>query len=270
MTEPSATAIDLIELHKAQHVNHLSGFCEAMKQLDLDDLVSAYHHLVDTVPRRHSRGKNYFVGHSGVPSTKTNSNRCEEHLALALWNWANEHGTIPLAGAGELHLIDYQVPLKAKQADRGIGKVDLFGVMNGQQSCVIELKIKPTGKGRADTPLRAFLEGLAYCAMVQANAVEIAMELADTYGFKIQPAPPVLLVMAPEDYWTGYLEHARAGDWWPALRQLAERLHLKLGLQSYFVVLANTDFSMGTAGGRPQLAGEPRMLLLETFMAERR
>lgn len=56
--------------------------------------------------------------------------------------------------------------------------------------------------------------------------------------------------MAPESYWPGFLEHFRAGDWWPALRQLAEGLRLKLNLQSHFVVLANSDFDMGRAGVR--------------------
>ena len=56
-----------------------------------------------------------------------------------------------------LKIIDYQTPLKARQADSRIGKIDLLGLV-GDRLTVIELK----AGGGSDSPLRALLEGLAY------------------------------------------------------------------------------------------------------------
>jgi hypothetical protein len=51
--------------------------------------------------------------------------------------------------------LDYQTPLKARQADTGKGKIDLFGLTDGSLPCVIELKVPTASGGRSDTPFRA-------------------------------------------------------------------------------------------------------------------
>ena len=43
-------------------------------------------------------------------------------------------------------MLYYQFPLKAKQADKGIGKVDLRGATDRGRLIVIELKVKPEKK----------------------------------------------------------------------------------------------------------------------------
>ena len=48
-----------------------------------------------------------------------------------------------------------------------------FAVLDGNLPCVMELK-----KSGRDTPLWALLEGLTYCAIVEANADDIASEVA--------------------------------------------------------------------------------------------
>ena len=270
MPESSLETVDLLGLYKVPYVNHLSGFCEYTGQLDADQLVAGYHQLVDAAPRRHSRGKNYFVGHTGAPSTGAHSNRREEHLAMALWNWSDDHGPLPIAGAGELTLLDYQFPLKARRGDAGVGKVDLFGVTDGKRPCVVELKIHPHGKGSSDTPLRAFLEALAYCAIVEANVAEIAREAAESLGIDIQPVRPALMVLAPGEYWSGYLDHPAAGDWQPALYLLAEQLRDLLGLQSHFATLGGAGFEKGLGGQKPRMTANPYLVALETFMDSKR
>jgi hypothetical protein len=224
--------------------------------LDSTELADAYQNVQELAPNRHASGKKYFVGHTGITSAGETSTRREEHLAVALWNAAQEKKPLTLPDGEELNLLDYQFPLKATQGDKGIGKVDLFGVIGGVRSCVIELKIHPAGNGRSDTPLRAFLEGLAYCAIIEANAADIALETQEKFGLRITMQRPALVVMAPAEYWAGYLDNKWAGDWWSALLELSSQLAASLGLETHFIALRNSDFLMGLDGQKPRLLGE--------------
>jgi hypothetical protein len=118
--------LNLLELYKQPAVNQISEFAKEACALSLDDLVSAYHDARDAAPHRHLHNKQYFVGHSGATSNLEESNRREEHLAIALWNSARD-GSLQLPGDHSLELLDYQFPLKAQQGDKGVGKVDLLG-----------------------------------------------------------------------------------------------------------------------------------------------
>ena len=82
-----------------------------------------------------------------------------QHLALALWSASRTAGPITLPTGGSLEVLDFQTPLKARQNDKGVGKVDLFGLVDNCRAAVIELKVLPT-TGHGDTPLRAYLEAL--------------------------------------------------------------------------------------------------------------
>jgi hypothetical protein len=155
-----------------------------------------------------------------------------------------------------LEILDYQTPLKARQSDKGVGKVDLFGLIDGCRSTVIELKVRPTTSGYGDTPLRAYLEALAYCAIVEANASEIASEASTRFNKSIDDRPPGLVVMAPEDYWAGYGEYRKSGQWWPILSNLAAEIDNLLGLETHFLVLQNATFRMGSKGQNPKLTGD--------------
>ncbi len=247
--------LNLLELYKFPSINHVSGFCDVTNQLDPKDLVRAYHRARESAPHRHERQppKQYFVGHSGVTSSGGSSNRREEHLAVALWNATQKGVLLKMPGSSTLNLLDYQVPLKARRGDKGIGKVDLVGLIDGAQICVIELKIHPVNKACGDTPLRAFLEALAYCAIVEANADDIAKEVLGNTGLAISKSCPDLVVMAPEEYWSGFVNHEKTGDWWPALLNLADQLEGSLGLKSHFIALRNSGFNMGLNGEKPQL-----------------
>ena len=77
---------------------------------------------------------------------------------------------------GSIELLDYQVPLKARRSDAGVGKIDIFGLNDSAIPVVIELKV--LGKGTPDTPLRALLEGLAYAAIVEANESAFRSEIS--------------------------------------------------------------------------------------------
>ncbi len=160
-----------------------------------------------------------------------------------------------LPGHKTLEILDYQTPLKARQGDEGVGIIDLFGLIDGCRSTVIELKVRPATSGYGDTPLRAYLEALAYCAIVEANASEIASEASTRFNKSIDNRPPGLVVMAPQDYWVGHMERRKSGQWWPDLSKLAAEIDNLLGLETHFLGLRDAAFQMGTKGQDPQLTG---------------
>ena len=101
------------------------GLDEALASIDPDALCAEYTALRQAAPRRSLAGKTYFVGHTGVASAAGGSNRLEEHSAIALTNLRRRW---PRPEGDWFRILDYQVPLKARQTDASIGKVDLLGV----------------------------------------------------------------------------------------------------------------------------------------------
>jgi hypothetical protein len=67
----------------------------------------------------------------------------------------------------------------------------------------------PTASGgRSDTPLRAFLEAFAHCAVAEANISELAAEIVvQPLGYDFNRERSALMAMAPESYWQNHLGH---------------------------------------------------------------
>jgi len=216
--------LSLVELYGHPPVNSISKFAKLTQEIDLSYLIQKYKELMEIAPRRHERGEKYFVGHDIFLGGKEKSNRKEEHLAGALFNECQNGKEFLLPGKRKLKIIDYQFPLKAKQDDKGIGKIDLFGVIDKQTPCVIELKVDQDSGGKSDTPLRALLEGLAYCAIVEANKKEIWQEAKEKFGFKLKGIRPKLIILGPEEYWAYYLNKHTAGDWQKPLINLIKKI----------------------------------------------
>ena len=257
----------LIDLYNAREVNRIAEFAACAKQLDIDDLRDEYRELVRSAPRRHQRKKSYLKGRTGITGSGSRSNRQEEHLAVAIYNAYGADNPLTLPGGRSLTILDYQTPLKARRDDRGVGKVDLFGVLDGHVPSVIELKVSGSGNTTGDTPLRALLEGFAYCAIVEANCADIAGEAADMYGLRFSTLRPVLIVMAPEDYWMDYLSRPRAGNWYPAVRGLADRLGDAMTMEIYLLALMDAEFQMGLQGKPPRLKGALSIVSVEELAA---
>lgn len=246
---------NLHELYKSREVNRISTFGDVAAQLNPTDIVASYGRARELAPRRHDHNKKYFVDHSGLASRSEESNRSEEHLALALWGVSQSGAVMALPGGSNLEILDYQTPLKAQRRDAGVGKVDLVGLIDGGHLAVIELKVRQGKKSYGDTPLRAYLEALAYCAIVEANITDIASEASARFNTSIDDRPPALIVMAPQDYWAGYLEHPKAGQWSPILSGLAAEIDALLGLETHFLGLKNAAIRMGSKGQNPQFTG---------------
>jgi hypothetical protein len=143
--------LDLLKLYKSPETNRYSTFGDFADLLVPADLVAAYRHTRSSAPRRHDRDKSYFVDHSERTNRAEKSNRVEEHLALALWRAARTAAPITLPDGRALEVLDYQMPLKARQKDKGVGKVDLFGLIDDHRVAV-ECKLTEPEFGTCSRP----------------------------------------------------------------------------------------------------------------------
>lgn len=252
--------LSLVDLYNYPPVNSVSKFAGVIQELDISDLAQKYKSLLEIAPRRHERGKKYFVDHEPYRGGNKKSNRKEEHLASALFNECQKGKTFLLPGNRELKIIDYQFPLKARQDDKGVGKIDLFGVIDGETPCVIELKVDQDSGNMSDTPLRALLEGLAYCALVEANKNEIWKEAQEKFGFEFKGPRPHLMILAPVGYWSCFFNISSAGDWFAPLLQLIGNLEkFQLPLTT-LISLENADFTYATGDHPACLTQDPAFL----------
>lgn len=201
----------------------------AISSVDADALCAEYGALRENAPRRLQSGKSYFVGHTGIASGAGASNRLEEHCAIALVNLGRRW---PRPDGGWFRLLDYQVPLKARQADTGIGKIDLLGVTQAGRLVVVELKVEGEGGGRSDAPPAALMEGLRYAAMIEADMDALAAEAEHRFGVTLARLPPIVQLLAPKAWWRRWLELPAAGDWGPLFTELAAAIAAKLACPS--------------------------------------
>ncbi len=95
----------------------------------------------------------------------------------------------------------------------------------------------------------------------EANAADIASEVAEQHP--LVPSRPTLVVMAPDDYWTGYLDHPKAGRWFPAVRDLVAGLRDTLGLETYLLALRDARFEMGLGRQPARLIGSCRLVSVD-------
>ena len=243
-----------------------TGLAQSISDCDLDALCEEYKGLKRCAPRRANRGKRYFVdGHSGGLSTIGGSNRFEEHLAIALWRL---EGCWPHPDGGRFCILDYQFPLKARQSDKDIGKVDLLGVTDEGRLMVIELKVRPEGKNnRGESPAAALMQGLRYAAIVEANHGVIAAEATRRFNVKILGEPPIIQILAPKAWWRAWSElssstRKKAGYWEREFFKLTQDVENKLGVAVECVALDDldhTDIAYGSDLSKPQLDRAPTL-----------
>jgi hypothetical protein len=262
--------LNLIDLFNEAEIKSVSKFCDVAKKLDITDICDGYAELRQVAPQRSERGKSYFgdTYRTGTTNNLKRSNRREEHCAIAMYNASRAGKNFELPDGRNLELIDYQTPLKAQQSDYRVGKVDLFGVVEMTLPAVIELKVEGQNGTMADTPLRALMEGLAYCAIVEKNISAIAAETTSKFGLPLSAATPILMIMAPEKYWEQYLQHPRTGNWLPELNRLTEGLRRRLNLETHMAALKGADFEMGRRGKPPVLHGNCELVSVDQIAGD--
>lgn len=223
---------------------------------DIGNLRREYLSLRENAPSRTLRGKRYFVGHEGIPSTSGYTNRREEHSAIALVNlqrdWAHPLG-------GSFRFLDYQVPLKARQSDGGIGKIDIVGVNDEGRLILVELKVESKRSGRGDSPSSALLQGLRYAAVVEANLKAIAHE-AKSFGVEVWEKPPIVQILATEAWWLQQgFNFAADGNSQKYFADFIDNIEREIGITFEFLAFDHLNVVPGLDGEKPRLDPIPSL-----------
>jgi hypothetical protein len=221
--------LPLITLASQPKVNHKSGLAENIDDLASAEIVDAYYRSITRAPQRPLVRKPFLGNHDGAGGVAASSR--EKVAAKAIFN----SGSPLQIGSDAVTVLDYEVPLRARQADREIGEIDLLGLDRSNRLWVIELKVAPN----TDTPLKALYQGLRYSAILDANRQGLGAEvLARTGASPIWPG--VIAVAADSTYWTQW-DHPRVGDWSAALKHLGDRITSELGLQIVLIDLGTVE-----------------------------
>ena len=249
----------LVAAFQSADVNSFASLAEAASALSEDALLTRFEEQRNAAPYRGLQ-RCYFVGHTGRTTSGASTNRREEHLAIALWSAYRESG-FTLPDETVLFPIDYQLPLKSHRdaANAGLGKVDLFCADGTAEPWIAELKIYSERNGRVDTPLKAALEALAYCATLDPDMRYLSRESDDkkrTLLHIVNPSRPNLLVLAPTEYWNCCNIIGGRHGWREPLEALRQRIELALKIRVLFVRIDNCRWEM-TPQGIPQLTEIP-------------
>ena len=126
-------------------------------------------------------------------------------------------------------------PLEGFELGHRSRRVDLLGTTDQGRLVVIELKVRRKDGSCGDTPLLALMEGLSYAAVVQANHRAIAVEARESWSMNVSEEPPIVQILAPEDWWRGWCDivgstRRDGGRWEPAFLELAAELEARLGI----------------------------------------
>jgi len=262
----------LIELATSREVKHTKGFRKVAEGLSGESLEPQYLAEIENAPRRQAAGKKYFASHP-KPATERRSGKDGEHLAFALVQYCRERGEgLELPAGGRLELLDYLLPLATGPVDRergdadpnkGVGKLDLLAQLpDGRLAATVLKYVAPsaTRGGTGDTPLRAFLEGLARCGMLDANREAIAAELAEGGGREVSTEAPALILLGSPRYWElcRKREAQKGAAWIRELERLAREVPETIGVEVFFMGLeldGDPGWEYGEAG--PTLVAEP-------------
>lgn len=249
----------IVELFRSAEINSFVSLEMAASALLVEELLFRFEQEAKCAPRRGLHGP-YFRRHTGKTTSGLATNRREEHLAIALWSAYRESG-FALPDGTRLFPLDYQVPLKSHRDESNalLGKVDLFCVESEGGPWVSEVKIRSARSSRVDTPLKALLEALAYCATLDPDMRDVSRESETkkrTLLHVVSPTRPNLLILAPSEYWDmcdlAEVRHC----WRESLQALGQRIELALRVKVRFVRMENCRWEM-LASGTPRLIGFP-------------
>ena len=252
----------LVQLFRSAEVNSFASMALAASALSVDELLLKFEQQRKSAPNR-GLHRPYFGGrHTGKTSSGLPTNRREEHLAIALWSAYRGSG-FALPDDTILFPVDYQLPLKSHldEANSQVGKVDLFCCESVGDPWISEVKVHSAQGGRVDTPLKALLEALAYCAILDAhrNMVYLSRETDDnklTLLHVVSPIRPNLLILAPSEYWDACDREEARHRWRESVQALGQRVELAFNIKVRFIRMGNCRWQM-TPSGIPCLIGSP-------------
>jgi hypothetical protein len=248
----------LVELFRSAEVDRFTSSTVAASALSGSELLRLFEEQSKTASRR-GLHRSYFVGHTGSTTSGLPTNRREEHLTIAIWRRYRESG-FRLPDGTILFPIDYQLPLKSHrdEANDGLGKIDLFCVECEGEPWITEVKIHSTRSRRIETPLKALLEALTYCAILDANLMRLSKEAHDRKNIlqhAVKPTRPNLLILAPTEYWNLCSKKENRHPWRESFLALGRRIEIALKIRVRFVRIDNCHWEMTSA--MPRLIESP-------------
>ncbi|MCH2169212.1 hypothetical protein MK489_00395 [Myxococcota bacterium] len=254
----------LIEHSIEKTVKQAAAFKQAAAELTGERLAEWYQQELVNAPNRTAAGKKYFVQYNSKLANARRPGRDGEHMAIALTAHCRELGAgIALPGEvlteeseeGTLRFVHPLVPLKSAQADKALGtedpnygvdRVDAIGVAPEGRLAVVEVRFLAPDANRVgvgDTPLRALLEGLANCAIAEANRNELRSEIAAASGVTVADDSPVLVVLGSSRYWElcRKREAQKGAAWIREMERLATEIERDIGVTVMFLSLRLTE-----------------------------
>jgi hypothetical protein len=240
--------MNLTELRHDARVRGRRRLGERIASVDIEVISRAYRSSIEQAPHRRDRGKKYLVpAHDGGGDHGDRSR--EKVAAKAMFNGQ------ALADVAEgFELIDYEVPLRARRGDAGIGEIDLLGLAReARRLWVVEVKVE----GNAESPLEALIQALSYAAIVEGNRAPFAAEVATETGIDII-WPPAIAVVADKGYWTSLARSRGVGPWTEAMQTLVRRIRDALAIDVRFVDVGDLSWTVD-AEGRARLAHPPEI-----------
>ena len=263
----------LIEFANSRDVKQAKGFRQVAEGLTGESLNEQYKQEVANAPKRHDVGSKYFASHSRLPKGPRNG-KDAEHLSMALMARGRAGGELELPEGGAITLLDYQVPLATAAVDsslgaadpnKGIGKIDLLGLLPDDRLAVVVVKYIPasaTRGGTGDTPLRALLGGIAVTAIADANRAALGDEIRELADRSISSEPPALIVLGSVRYWEicRKREAQKGAGWIRELERIGRELAQVVGVEVIYLGLdvpGEPAWKYGETG--PELIGEPKL-----------
>ena len=265
----------LIQLSNDREVCQASEFREAAEGLTGEALGIRYQQEVSGAQSRRDAGLQFLTPYSKRLAGSRRKNRDEEHLSLALLDWARKPGAgLSLPSGAELQLAAAQVPLALAPPDKaqagadwnaGVDPIDLIGTASEGCLAIGMLKFvdaNATRPGVGDTPLRALLRALAHTAIAWANREAIAAEITAAGGPTVSEDTPELMLIASPRYWTlcRKREAQKGAGWIKQHERIAREIEEEIGVRVHYLAIdLEGDPGWSYVEGWPVLDAAPRL-----------
>jgi hypothetical protein len=241
----------LVVLAKSKQARNARHLAETLRSLDVADLLDQYEEVRELAPKRGADNKEFFLVRQDTPIDREPSpSMREDLLEMAM---VNDSASLDVGGV-QVDVLMRQFPLFSSGSRKGLKGVDLVG-HGGDRFWIIELKV-PATKGYGQTPLRALLECLIYCAIAEANARDVRRELHTRYNREHVFSRPGLVIAAPTGYWQKWTPNPVTGDWWSEYTRLLEGLSAALDTPLMAIDLGDVSYIIDE-DGYPRLDDQP-------------
>jgi len=266
----------MLDLANDREVKQAKGFRAVAAEQNGEVLEVLFKQEAESAPDRGEKGKKYLGVKTGRIPRGPQAGKDDRHAAMAVGEWMKAGGDpLELPSGPQLTVVDHLVPLRTAAPDKALGEsdpnkgvddIDLLAQLSDNRLAVVRLKyLAPdaTRGGAGDTPLRAFLSGLAQTAMVDANRETLGAEVEAATGRPVSEEAPALIIAASPRYWEicRKREAQKGAGWIRELERLGREVATQIGVEVFLLGLEFDEhpaWSYEEQG--PLLNGAPRLV----------